>query len=346
MTQHTSATRPQVDEATGQQMQAIAQDTYGSADVLELRTIDRPEPGADEVLIEVHAAGVDRGVWHLMTGLPYLVRLAGYGVAKPKQPVLGLDVSGRVVAIGDERHPLRTGRRGVRHRLGLVCRVRHCAPGQARHKPANITFEQAAVSAVSGITALEALTDVGDLQAGQKVLIIGASGGVGTYAVQLAKALGAVVTGVSGPAMIDTVRALGADHVIDYTTEDFVDSETRYDLILDIGGRNNIRRLRHVLAPKGTLVIVGGEDGNRITGGVGRQARAMMLSPFIGQRLTTFISSETFTNIERLAAHMESGAVVPSIGNRYELADVPAAIRDLEAGHSKGKSVIVVRPES
>ena len=331
------------DEATGQQMQAIAQDTYGSADGLELRMIDRPEPGADEVLIEVHAAGVDRGVWHLMTGLPYLVRLAGYGVAKPKQPVLGLDVSGRVVAIGENVTRFAPGDEVFGIGSGSYAEYATADQDKLATKPANITFEQAAVAAVSGITALEALTDVGELQAGQKVLIIGASGGVGTYAVQLAKAVGAVVTAVSGPNMIDTVRALGADHVIDYTTEDFVDSETRYDLILDIGGRNNIRRRRRVLAPKGTLVIVGGEGGNSITGGVGRQVRAMMLSPFIGQRLTTFISSETFSNIERLAAHMESGAVVPSIGNRYELADVPAAIRDLETGHSNGKSVIVVR---
>lgn len=326
-------------------MQAIAQDTFGSADVLELRTIDRPEPGADEVLIEVHAAGVDRGVWHLMTGLPYLVRLAGFGVAKPKQPVLGLDVSGRVVAIGENVTRFVPGDEVFGIGSGSYAEYAIAHQDKLATKPANITFEQAAVSAVSGITALEALTDVGHVQAGQKVLIIGASGGVGTYAVQLAKTLGAVVTAVSGPAMIDTVRALGADHVIDYTTEDFVDGETGYDLILDIGGRNSVRRLRHVLAPKGTLVIVGGEDGNRITGGVGRQARAMMLSPFIGQRLTTFISSESYANIERLAAHMESGAVVPSIGNRYELADVPTAIRDLETGHSNGKSVIVVRPE-
>ena len=348
-TAQTQTTAPQTtghDEATGQQMQAIAQDTYGSADVLELRTIDRPEPGADEVLIEVHAAGVDRGVWHLMTGLPYLVRLAGFGVTKPKQPVLGLDVSGRVVAIGENVTRFAPGDEVFGIGSGSYAEYATAHQDKLATKPANITFEQAAVSAVSGITALEALTDVGNVQAGQNVLIIGASGGVGTYAVQLAKALGAVVTGVSGPTMIDTVRALGADHVINYTTEDFVDSETRYDLILDIGGRNSVRRLRGVLAPKGTLVIVGGEGGNRVTGGVGRQVRAMMLSPFIGQRLTTFISSETHTNIERLAAHMESGAVVPSIGKRYELADVPAAMANLESGHSSGKSVIVLRPTS
>lgn len=325
-------------------MQAIAQDTYGSADVLELRTIDRPEPSAHEVLIEVHAAGVDRGVWHLMTGLPYLIRLAGYGFAKPKQPVPGLDVSGRVVAIGEEVTRFAPGDEVFGIGSGSYAEYATAHQDSLAKKPANITFEQAAVASVSGITALEALTDVGNVQEGQKVLIIGASGGVGTYAVQLAKASKAVVTAVSGPSMIDTVRALGADHVIDYTTEDFAHGKTRYDLIVDIGGRNSIRRLRRVLAPKGTLVIVGGEGGNRITGGVGRQIRALMLSPFTRQNLTTFISTET--HVDRLAAYMESGAVVPSIGNRYELADVPAAMRDLDVGHSMGKSVIVVRPSS
>jgi NADPH:quinone reductase-like Zn-dependent oxidoreductase len=330
-------------ESSDQQMQAIVQDEYGSADVLELRTIDRPRIAADEVLIDVHAAGVDRGVWHLMTGLPYVVRLAGFGVRKPKNPVLGLDVAGRVVAVGDEVDRFQPGDEVFGIGKGSYAQFATADQDKLARKPVNATFEQAAVSAVSGITALQALTDVGQVQAGQKVLIIGASGGVGTYAVQLAKAFGAEVTGVSGPGMTDVVRSIGADHVLDYTREDFVDGQSRYDLILDIGGRNNIRRLRSVLAPKGTLVIVGGEGGNRLTGGVGRQLRAMLLSPFIGQRLTTFISNEHYTLIERLAAHIESGAVTPTIGQRYHLGEVPAAMRHLEAAASSGKSVIAVR---
>lgn len=335
--------RAEMTDAGGLQMQAIVQDRYGSADVLELKTINRPKVDDDDVLIEVHAAGVDRGVWHLMTGLPYLVRLAGYGATKPKTRVVGLDVAGRVVAVGANVSRFQAGDDVFGIATGAYAEYATAHHDKLAKKPTNVTFEQAAVSAVSGITALEALTDVGRVQPGQRVLIIGASGGVGTFAVQLAKALGADVTGVSGPAMIDTVRSLGADHVLDYTREDFVDGDTRYDLILDVGGRNSVSRLRSVLARRGTLVIVGGEDGNRVTGGVGRQLRAIFLSPFLRQRLTTFISKEHYTNIERLASHLQTGAVVPSIGERFALADAPVAIGQLEASGASGKSVIVVR---
>jgi NADPH:quinone reductase-like Zn-dependent oxidoreductase len=213
------------------------------------------------------------------------------------------------------------------------------------HKPATVPMDQAGIAAVSGITALQALTEIGAVQPGQRVLVIGASGGVGTYAVQLAKALGADVTGVAGTAKIDMVRGLGADRVIDYTTDDFVDDEIEYDLILDIGGRNSIRRLRRTLAPSGTLVIVGGEDGGKWTGGIGRQIRAVLLSPFVRQRLTMFISKEHHSYMEALATHLESGAVTPVIDRRYPLDDAAEALRRLEQGRTSGKSVIVVRPE-
>jgi len=323
-------------------MKAITQDSYGSADVLEFCSVERPSAGPDEVLIEVHAAGVDRGVWHLMTGLPYLVRLAGFGMSRPRNPVLGLDVAGRVAAVGDAVTRFREGDEVFGIAKGSYAEYTVASENKLALKPANITFEQAATAAVSGITALEAITDVGHLEAGQKVLIIGASGGVGSFAVQIAKALGAHVTGISGPAGVDVVVGLGADRAIDHTVSDFVDDDTRYDLIVDVGGRNSVRRLRSVLAPRGTLVIVGGEDGNRVTGGVGRQVRAMLLSPFIRQRLTTFISSESHTNIERLAEHMKGGAVVPAIGRRFPLADAAAALTFLEREGSIGKSVIVV----
>lgn len=332
----------QREDSSNQQMQAIVQYAYGSADVLELRTIERPTVAADEVLIEVRAAGVDRGVWHLMTGLPYLVRLAGFGIARPKNPVLGLDIAGKVVAIGDEVTRFQPGDEVFGIGKGSYAEYAVADQNKLAKKPSNATFEEAAVSAVSGITALEALTDVGKLQPGQKVLIVGASGGVGTYAVQLAKAMGAQVTGVGGPSSLDMMRSIGADRVLDYTLEDFVDDESRYDLILDIGGRNSVSRLRSVLTAEGTLVIVGGEDGNKLTGGVGRQLRAMLLSPFIGQRLTTFISSEHYSNIERLAAYIESGDVVATIGRRFTLSEVPQAMHHLEAAESSGKSVIVV----
>ncbi len=238
------------------QMQAIVQAQYGSADVLELRTIERPEVTAKEVLIEVYAAGVDRGVWHLMTGLPYFVRLAGFGVTRPKNPVLGLDIAGRVIEVGADVTRFVPGDEVFGIGKGSFAEYATAEETKLAKMPLNVSFEQAAVSAVSGITALEALTDVGDLQSGQRVLIVGASGGVGAFAVQIAKSLGSHVTGVCGQGMIDRVRELGATEVFDYTREDFVDGEGNYDLILDIGGRNSLSRLRSVLAPKGTPVIV------------------------------------------------------------------------------------------
>lgn len=324
-------------------MEAIVQYRYGSTEVLVLETIERPTIDAKEVLIEVHAAGVDRGVWHLMTGLPYLVRLAGYGITKPKSATPGFDVSGRVVAVGADVTRFAPGDDVFGIAKGSYAEYAAGSEEKLAHKPANLTFEQAAVAAVSGITALQALTDIGKLQPGQRVLIVGASGGVGTYAIQLAKALGAHVSAVAGTRNLDMVRAIGADRVIDYTRDDFADHDGRYDLILDVGGRNSISRLRSVLAPSGVLVIVGGEGGNKWTGGVGRQVRAMVLSPFLRQRLTTFISKEHFSSIELLSAYLESGTVVPAVGQRFDLEDVPEAIRQMEAGETSGKSVIVVR---
>lgn len=324
-------------------MQAIVQEAYGPADVLKLGTVDRPSIAADEVLIEVHAAGIDRGVWHLMTGLPYLVRLAGYGVRKPKNPVPGMDVAGRVVAVGAAVTRLRPGDDVFGIAKGSFAEYAVADQEKLAPKPAGASFEQAAIAAVSGITALQALTEVGHVQPGQSVLVIGASGGVGTYAVQLAKALGAVVTTVSGPRGTEMLGSLGADHVLDYTREDFVDGVHHYDLILDIGGRNSLRRLRGALAPKGTLVIVGGEGGNRVTGGVGRQLRAVLMSPFVGQRLTTFIASEDRASVERLAGHIERREVVPVVGRRYRLDEVADAMRRLESDHANGKAVVVVR---
>ena len=324
-------------------MQAIFQDDYGTADVLELRTVEQPTIAADEVLIQVHAAGVDRGTAHLMTGDPWLIRIAGFGLVRPKNKIPGLDVAGEVVDVGADVTRFAPGDAVFGIAKGSFAEYATAEEDKLAHKPTSLSFEQAGVAAVSGITALQALTDVGDLQPGQQVLIIGASGGVGTYAVQIAKAIGAEVTAVASTDKGELVRSLGADHVIDYTQDDFTEGDTSYDLILDIGGRNSVSRLRSVLAPAGTLVIVGGEGGNRLTGGVGRQVRAMLLSPFVKQRLTTFMSKEHHTLIERLAAHLESGAVVPTVGQEFVLEDAPEAIRQLEAGTTNGKSVIVVR---
>ena len=209
-------------------------------------------------------------------------------------------------------------------------------------KPTNLTFEQAAVVAIMGSTALQALRDHGKVRQGQEVLIIGASGGVGTYAVQIAKAFGAHVTGVCSTKKVEMVRSIGADHVIDYTREDFAEGDQRYDLILDIGGNSSLARLRRALAPEGTLVIVGGEGGGRWLGGTDRQLRAMMLSPFVGQKLGTFVNKENHEDMLVLKELIESGKVTPVIDRTYPLSEVPEAIRYLEEGHARGKVVITV----
>ena len=262
---------------------------------------------------------------------------------RPKQPVPGLDVAGRVVEVGSAVTRFAVGNEVFGIANGSFAEYTVAREDKLVAKPVELTFEAAAAATVSGITALEALTDVGKVQAGQHVLVVGASGGVGSYTVQLAKALGAEVTGVSSASKADLLRSLGADHVIDYATNDLVDSKCQYDLIIDIGGRNKVSSLRRVLTPQGTLVFVGGEDGNRVTGGIGRQIGASLLSIFLKQRLTMFINSEDHSIMQRLSEFMQSGAVIPSIGQRFDLNDVPEAMRQLEVGNVRGKTVITVR---
>ena len=244
-------------------MKAIVRETYGSPDVLKHRDIDIPEIEDDEVLIRVHAAGVDRGVWHLMTGLPYPIRLAGYGLRAPKNPVIGSDVSGVVEAVGKDVSRFQPGDEVFGIGKGTFAEYACALQDKLAPRPANLTFEQAAVVAISGLPALQALRDHGRVEPGQEVLVIGASGGVGTYAVQIAKAFGARVTGVCSTQKVGMVRSIGADHVIDYTREDFAEGDQRYDLILDIGGNSSLARLRRALSPDGTLVITGGEGKGR-----------------------------------------------------------------------------------
>ena len=325
-----------------QQMQAIVRHEYGSADVVRVEEMDRPTISADEVLIRVHAAGMDRGTWHLMAGMPYLFRLMGPGLRKPKNPVLGLDVAGTVVAVGAEVTRFKVGDEVFGISRGSFAEYAAAREDKLARKPANLTFEQAAVVAISGLTALQSLLDVGRLQAGQHVLIVGASGGVGSYAVQIAKASGAEVTGVCSTAKVDLVRSLGADHVLDYSRQDFAAGPQRYDLILDIGGNSALPRLRRALAPTGTLVLVGGEDGDRWTGGMGRQLRAIALSPFVRQRLTMKTPREHYTDLERLAQLIEAGQLTPTIDKTYPLDQAPDAMRHLQAGQARGKIVIAV----
>ena len=323
-------------------MKAIVHDSYGSADGLQLRDIAKPEIADDEVLVRVHAAGVDRGVWHIMTGLPYPIRLAGYGLRAPKTPVLGADVAGVVEAVGNDVTRFQPGDDVFGIGRGTFAEYAPAAENKLAPKPANLTFEQAAAVAISGLPALQGLRDRGRVEAGQTVLIIGASGGVGTFAVQLAKAFGAEVTGVCSTTKVDMVRSIGADHVIDYTHDDFADGEQRYQVILDIGGNASLSRLRRALAPTGTLVIAGGEKSGRWLGGSDRQIRALVLSRFVGQTLTTFISSENHEDMIVLKELIESGKVTPVIDRTYPLTEVPEAIRYLEQGHARGKVVITV----
>jgi NADPH:quinone reductase-like Zn-dependent oxidoreductase len=338
-------TRPTNDANTPTQpegtMRAIVQDAYGSPDVFRLAQITIPEVSDHQVLVRVHAAGLDRGTWHLMAGQPYLLRLA-LGLRKPRNPVPGLDLSGTVVAVGSAVTRFSPGNEVFGTGHGSFAEYAVAPEDQLALKPAKLSFEQAAVVPVSGLTALQALTDVGRVKTGQRVLIIGASGGVGSYAVQLAKALGGEVTGVSSTAKLDLVRSLGADHVIDYTSEDFADGEHRYDLILDIAGNPTLSRLRRALTPTGTAVIVGGEQGGRLTGGLDRQFRARALSVLVRQRLTFFVSKERGTDLERLTEFIEAGQLTPSIDQIFSLDQVPEAMRHLVAGKVRGKVAITV----
>jgi len=320
-------------------MRAVVQHRYGDADVLGTGLVDRPAIRAGEVLVEVRAAGLDRGTWHLMAGLPYAVRLGGFGVRAPKNPVPGRDLAGVVVAVGADVTRFSPGDEVYGTGSGTFAEFATAPEEKLAAKPAGLSFVQAAAMPVSGSTALQALTDVGRLAADQRVLVIGASGGVGTFAVQLAVALGAAVTGVCSPGKADLVRSLGATRVVDHTREDFTDST--YDLVLDIGGNSPLSRLRRALTPTGTLVIAGGEGGGRWLGGTDRQLRALALSPFLRQRLTTLLATEDHTMLERLTDFVDEGRLVPVVERTFSLAEAPGAMRHLVGGHARGKLVIV-----
>jgi NADPH:quinone reductase-like Zn-dependent oxidoreductase len=324
-------------------MQAVVQDTYSSADILEVREIAKPAPTDDEVLVRVHAAGVDPGVWHLMTGRPYLVRVMGYGLRKPKVGIRGRDVAGRVEVVGTNVAQVQAGAEVFGIGEGSFAEYVRARADKLAPKPANLSFEQAAAVPISALTALQALRDTGKVQPGQKVLIIGAAGGVGTFAVQLAKAFGAEVTGVCSTTKVDLVRSIGADRVIDYTREDFADGARHWDLIVDTAGRRSLSQLRRALTRRGTLVIVGGEGGGRWLGGFDRQIlRAPLLSALVRQRLRPLVSKERRADLLVLKELIEAGKVTPVIDRTYPLSEVPEAIRYLEQEHARGKIVIRV----
>ncbi len=323
-------------------MKAIVQDRYGSADVLRLKEIAPPVNGPDEVLVRVHAAGVDPSVWHVMTGKPYAIRLMGFGLRTPKRQVPGIDLSGRVEAVGANVKDFAVGDEVFGGGEGSFAELARAKVNRLARKPENLTFEEAAAIPVSACTALQALRDRGKLQAGQRVLVIGAGGGVGSFAVQLAKALGAKVTGVCSTGKLELVRSLGADRVVDYTKESLAAQGDDYDLIVDTAGNRPLRQIREVLARKGTLVIVGGEGGGPFLGGVSRSMGAPMRSSFTGQRLVGLFAQVNTDDLRTLTELVEAGRVRPLIDRVYRLEEAPRAIAAWEAGHARGKAVLTL----
>jgi NADPH:quinone reductase-like Zn-dependent oxidoreductase len=326
-------------------MYGVLQDRYGSAPERVLRTgeLARPTPSDGQVLVRVHAASVDRGTWHVMAGLPYPIRLAGFGLRRPRYANPGRALAGTVVAVGAGVHGVSPGE--AMYGIGQATFAEYAvAPvGKLAAKPAKLTFAQAAAVPISGLTALQAVRDHGRIRPAERVLIIGASGGVGSFAVPLAKCAGAEVTGMCSTGKVDEVRALGADHVIDYTREETTDGRRRYDVVLDIGGNRPLSALRRALTPRGRLVIVGGESGGRWLGGLDRQIRARLLSLVVRQQLGTFINRENAGDLVTLREMIDAGTLTPAVDRTYPLDQSAAAIRYLLDGRARGKIAIAVR---
>jgi len=327
-------------------MKAIVYEKYGPPDVLQLREVKKPAPGAGEVLVSVHAAAVNFGDWALLRGEPFMVRLMIGGLRRPKNTILGADIAGRVEAVGRGVTQFRPGDEvfGDISACGFGGFAEYVSAPETELalKPTNVSFEAAAAVPMSGVVALQGLQDKGGIQSGQKVLIVGASGGNGTFAVQIAKSFGAEVTGVCSTRNLDMVRSIGADHVIDYTQEDFAQGEERYDLILGAGGYRSIFDYRRALRPAGTYVMVGGS--------MAQVYEAMLLGPFVSmtgsQRLVNLSAMSDQEDLAFVGELIEAGKVVPVIDKRYPLNEVPEALRYYGEGHSRGKVVISVRQES
>ncbi|OGC80944.1 MAG: alcohol dehydrogenase [candidate division Zixibacteria bacterium RBG_16_43_9] len=319
-------------------MKAIVRTKYGSPDVLELREIGKPDPKEHQVLIKVHAASVNPLDWHILRGKPFLVRLMGFGLLKPKHQILGADIAGRVEAVGKNATQFRIGDEVFGSGMGGFAEYACFREDKLVLKPATMTFEQAAAVPVAGLTALQSLRDHGRIQPGQHVLINGASGGVGTFAVQIAKAFGAEVTGVCSTRNVEMVRSIGADHVIDYTKEDFWRSGKEYDLILDNAAYHSIRKPLRALNPTGTYVLIGGS--------IACLVQSSILKPLFskkeGRKITSVMAKVNAPDLAFLKELLETGKVVPVLDRRYSLSEVPQAIRYLEEGHARGKVVITV----
>ena len=323
-------------------MRAIVQDTYGSADVLALRDVDDPVLGDQDVLVRVHAAGCGPDVWHTMTGRPYMARLV-LGLRRPKIRIRGWDVAGTVETVGASVEGLAPGDEVMGTVEGSFAERAAGRTETLVRKPVRLGFVEAAAVPVSGTTALQAVRDHGKVRNGQTTVVIGAAGGVGSFAVQIAKAFGAEVTGVCSTSKTELVRSIGADDVIDYTREDFTDGSRRWDLIVDTAGRRPLSELRRALTPKGTLVIVGGDGGGPLTGGFFRGVlRGPVLSLFVGQRLRGVNAKVNQERLRALSELIEAGKVTPVIDRTYDLAEAPDALRYLADGHPRGKIVITV----
>ena len=321
-------------------MKAIVQDAYGTGEVLHVEETGTPAPAADEVLVKVHAAGVDPGVWHLTTGRPYMVRLMGFGLRAPKSRVPGMAFAGQVEAMGSAVTGFTIGDRVFGAGTGTFAEYARAKAATIAVIPESVTYEQAAAAPVSAVTALQGLRDAGHLMAGQRVLIIGAGGGVGSFAVQIAKHTGAHVTGVCRTAKVDLVRSLGADDVIDYTTHEITGGP--YDLILDTAGNRSLSVLRRLLTKHGTLVLVGGEGGDSIFGGFDRQLRAALLSPVVGQTLKPLMAKDSTADLRTIAELMSTGAIASVIDRTFPLGQAAEAIDYVHAAGPAGKVVLTV----
>src|SRR5215208_2399671 len=326
-------------------MKAMVRDRYGSPDVLELTDIDKPEPGDDEVLVRVHAASVNPADWHILRGAPYIARMQ-FGLRKPKDRVLGCDVAGQVEAVGKNVAMLKPGDdvfgSPFMHGLGAFAECVCVSEDLLVSKPATLSFEQAAAVPLAASTALQGLRDHERIEPGHKVLIIGASGGVGTFAVQIAKSFDAEVSGVCSTRNVEMVRALGAEHVIDYTREDFTQSGQKYDLIFQLAGTLSPSECRSALSTNGTLLISSGDSEGRWIGPVGRVIKGLVLSGFVSQKMASFTVKPNREDLQLLKQFIEDGTLTPEIDRTYPLAQVPEAIRYLEEGHARGKVVITL----
>jgi NADPH:quinone reductase-like Zn-dependent oxidoreductase len=323
-------------------MKAVVQDRFGPPDVLRLSDTDLPEVGADDVLVRVHAAALNPADWHIVRGDPLVARLMGVGLTKPKARVAGVDAAGVVEAVGENVRGLRIGAEVLGFCRGAFAQYACAAADMVVPKPASLTFEQAAAVPIAATTALRGIRDVGKVKAGQRVLVNGAGGGVGTYAVQIAAALGAEVTGVCSTHNVELVRSIGATHVVDYTTEDFTDGRTRYDVIFDNVSSLPLSRLRRVLAPQGILVLNGGGSPGHVFGPVAGILRAVAVNTFVSQRLRPLPSRQNRQELLAVTGLIEDGKLTPVVDRTYPLADTAEGLRHVERGHSRGKAVVSV----